>query len=47
MQDATKQCEDFLIEGLITDEYVLDKVDKLMNCVRDCNITVRWLRLHR
>lgn len=47
MQDATKRCEDYLLEGQITDEFVLDKVDKLMNCVRDCNITVRWFMLHR
>ena len=47
MQDATKKCEDFLIEGQIRDEFVLDKVDKLMNCVRECNISVRWLMLHR
>ena len=47
MIEATTTCEDYLIDGQITDEYVLDKVDKLMNCVRDCNITVRWLLLHR
>jgi WASH complex subunit strumpellin len=36
-----------LIEGVINEEYVLDKVQPLMNVLRDSNITVRWLMLHR
>lgn len=44
MIDAKQRCDEF--EGHIEEEFVLDKVDKLMNCVRDCNISVRWLMLH-
>ena len=25
---------------------MLDNVTKLMSCLRDCNVTLRWLMLH-
>ena len=36
----------YLKEGALTEEYVLDHIPKLMNCLRDCNVTLRWLMLH-
>ena len=36
----------FLKEGFLTEEYVLDNIPKLMNCIRDCNVTLRWVLLH-
>jgi|JI61114C2RNA_FD_contig_51_1460842_length_1831_multi_3_in_0_out_0_3 WASH complex subunit strumpellin len=31
----------------MNEEFVLNKLNSLMNCLRDCNVTVRWLMLHR
>ncbi|KJE94402.1 strumpellin, variant [Capsaspora owczarzaki ATCC 30864] len=36
----------FLTEGVLVEEYVLDHIPKLMSCMRDCNVTLRWLMLH-
>ena len=40
------QVVNYLKEGALTEEYVLDHIPKLMNCLRDCNVTLRWLMLH-
>ena len=36
-----------MIEGVLTEEFVLEKKKDLMNVLRDCNITIRWLMLHK
>ena len=28
------------------EDYVLDNVGRLMNCLRECNTTLRWIMLH-
>ena len=43
---VSKQVEDYLVEGTLTDEFVLDNIAKLMNCLRDSNSTIRWIILH-
>lgn len=40
------QLHQFLKEGALTDEVVLDNVTKLLNVVRESNVTLRWLMLH-
>eukprot|EP01087_Luapelamoeba_hula_P013132 TRINITY_DN3739_c0_g1_i1.p1 TRINITY_DN3739_c0_g1~~TRINITY_DN3739_c0_g1_i1.p1 ORF type:complete len:1176 (-),score=252.84 TRINITY_DN3739_c0_g1_i1:43-3570(-) len=42
LQDLTH----YLREGELTSEYVLGSHAKLMNCLRQCNATIRWLILH-
>eukprot|EP00299_Pterocystis_sp_00344_P017522 c8776_g1_i1.p1 GENE.c8776_g1_i1~~c8776_g1_i1.p1 ORF type:complete len:1014 (-),score=293.32 c8776_g1_i1:149-3190(-) len=37
----------FLTEGVLTEDYVLDNIPTLLNCLRQCNVTIRWLMLHR
>jgi WASH complex subunit strumpellin len=37
----------YLVQGVLEEEYVLDNIRKLMHCVRDCNVTLRWFLLHR
>ncbi|CAI2370736.1 unnamed protein product [Moneuplotes crassus] len=37
----------YLKQGKLLDEYVLDNVQPLLQCLRECNITIRWLLLHR
>ncbi|XP_060076742.1 WASH complex subunit 5-like [Ylistrum balloti] len=49
---ATKQVklkqplEKYLKEGVLTEEFVLDNIPKMMNVMREANVTVRWLMLH-
>jgi WASH complex subunit strumpellin len=40
------QLQQLLKEGALPEEVVLDNVSKLMNIVRECNVTLRWLMLH-
>ena len=36
-----------LTEGVLTEQYVLENISKLLNLLRECNTTIRWLMLHR
>lgn len=45
-QDVTPQINQFLKAGTLTEDYVLDNIPKIMNCLRNCNVTLRWLMLH-
>jgi hypothetical protein len=38
--------QQLLKEGSLTEENAVNNVNKLLNLVRDCNVTVRWLMLH-
>ncbi|XP_014669948.1 PREDICTED: WASH complex subunit strumpellin-like [Priapulus caudatus] len=38
-----QQC---LKEGALTEELVLDRIPKLMNTIRECNVVLRWMMLH-
>jgi len=37
----------YTIEGQLIEEFVLDHTKELMNCLRDANVTLRWLMLHK
>ena len=41
-----KRVTEYLTEGTLVEEYVLDNVSRLMTCLRECNITIRWVMLH-
>ena len=36
----------YLQEGVLKEEFVLDSIQKLMNVLREGNVTLRWLMLH-
>lgn len=36
-----------LDEGVLSEEYVLDHRQELLDVIRNCNVTLRWLMLHR
>ena len=36
----------YLTEGVLTEEFVLDSIPKMMNVMREGNVTLRWLMLH-
>lgn len=38
--------EKYLQEGVLKEEFVLDSIPKLMNTMREANVTLRWLMLH-
>ena len=38
--------EEYLTEGTLVEDYVLDNISKLMNDLRTCNVTLRWVMLH-
>ena len=40
------QVEGYLTEGTLTEEYILDNISRLMSCLRECNVTLRWIILH-
>uniref|UniRef100_M3ZAQ8 WASH complex subunit 5 n=1 Tax=Nomascus leucogenys TaxID=61853 RepID=M3ZAQ8_NOMLE len=40
------QVQQFLKEGYLREEMVLDNIPKLLNSLRDCNVAIRWLMLH-
>lgn len=35
-----------LKEGALTEEFILDHIPKVMNSLRECNVTLRWIILH-
>ncbi len=43
---VNKQVEDYLTEGTLVEDYVLDNIGRLMSCIRECNVTLRWIMLH-
>jgi len=44
---CTKKTKEFLFEGTLTEEFVLDKINNLIQVIREANVTIRWLILHR
>ena len=44
---AKKMLQRHLTEGVLTDEFALDNTPELLHTVRECNVTIRWLMLHR
>ncbi len=44
---AQKSIEKFLTEGVLNEDFVLNNIEKLLNCIRISNTNMRWLMLHR
>lgn len=36
----------YLKEGTLVDDYLLDNIQRLLNCLRECNVTIRWIMMH-
>ena len=41
-----KQVEQYLIEGVLLEEYVLKNITTLLKFMKECNIYLRWIILH-
>lgn len=46
IQKLIPHTRELLKEGAIVEEQVLDRVNKVINIIRECNVTLRWLMLH-
>jgi len=46
IDSVMKQLTGFLSEGVLTEEFILDNLGKLLACVREANVTLRWVMLH-
>uniref|UniRef100_A0A673CVP6 WASH complex subunit 5 n=1 Tax=Sphaeramia orbicularis TaxID=375764 RepID=A0A673CVP6_9TELE len=46
MDSLRPQVQQLLKEGFLREEIILDNIPKLLNCLRDCNVAIRWLMLH-
>lgn len=46
MQKLMTPLDKYLKEGVLTEEFVLDNIPKMMNVLRDSNVALRWLMLH-
>ena len=44
---SLQELRHFLTEGVLTEQYVLDHITPLLNCMRKANVVIRWLMLHR
>jgi len=38
--------QNYLKEGMLRDEFILDNIPRLMTVMRDSNVTLRWIMLH-
>jgi len=47
LQKVSEQIKSYIIEGQLLEEFVLDRVKELLNCLREANVTIRWIMLHR
>lgn len=46
VESLRPQVQKLLKEGFLREELILDNIPKLLNCLRDCNVAIRWLMLH-
>uniref|UniRef100_A0A3P8VPU0 WASH complex subunit 5 n=1 Tax=Cynoglossus semilaevis TaxID=244447 RepID=A0A3P8VPU0_CYNSE len=46
LESLKPQVQQLLKEGFLREEIILDNIPKLLNCLRDCNVAIRWLMLH-
>ena len=47
LKDTFKELSNFLVDGYLTDDLLLDNTKAILDCMRTANVTIRWLMLHR
>ncbi len=47
MAQGNRDMDTYLQEGVLTEQFIIDKKDDILNCMRRCNVALRWLLLHR
>lgn len=46
LEKLLTQLRQLLKEGVLTEEFLLDNMQKLINLIRQSNVTLRWMLLH-
>ena len=46
MKTLVSRVRDVLKEGVLTEDNVLEKANKIIELLRECNVTLRWILLH-
>ena len=46
VKNCHERLKSYVVDGQLLEEYVLDNVKALLECLRDSNVTIRWLMLH-
>jgi len=47
IQKSLLLLKNYLKEGFLQQDYLLDHLHELLDCIRECNISLRWRLLHR
>lgn len=47
LSECTKKTKEFLSEGSLSEDFILDKINDLIKVIRDANVCLRWAILHR
>jgi len=47
MFECLEKLDHYLTKQILTDQYVLDHANELLNFMRQCNVAIRWRMLHR
>lgn len=47
VSECVEETRQFLVEGVMTEQFVTDNVNPLIDCMRRCNVALRWRMLHR
>ena len=42
-----QELKKYLTEGVLTDDFVMDSLGRILGSLRNCNVLVRWTMLHR
>jgi hypothetical protein len=45
--DCIGEVKGYLVEGIMTEQFVTDNINALIDCARRCNVALRWRMLHR
>lgn len=46
IKNCFERLNSYVVDGQLLEDYVLDNVKALLECLRDANVTIRWLMLH-
>ena len=42
-----KELKKYLTEGVLTEDFVMDSLNRILSSLRNCNVLIRWTMLHR
>lgn len=46
LEKVLPQTKNILKEGALTEKQIIKNISKILNLIRECNVTLRWLMLH-